>query len=54
MCKLAGLDEIILFDDSTLDDPEVYIGPNMAIHCEGKASFHVIPKGLPAYDKMPG
>jgi len=37
----------------TLDDPEVYGGPKMAIFCEEKTGFHIIPDGIPAFDKLP-
>lgn len=37
----------------TLDDPNAYGVPQMAIFCEEKAVFHLIPEGLPAFDKMP-
>lgn len=37
----------------TLDDPNAYVGPDFAIFCEEKAVFHLIPDGIPAFDKMP-
>jgi hypothetical protein len=37
----------------TLDDPSVYGGPQMAIHTLDKQSFHHIPEGLPAFERLP-
>ncbi len=37
----------------TLDDMNVYEGPQMAIYCCDKQPFHVIAEGVPAVDKLP-
>ena len=37
----------------TLDDPAAYRGPKAAIHCAEMQPFHVIPDGLPAFEKLP-
>lgn len=37
----------------TLDDPSAFKGPQAAIFTEDAQPFHVIPKGLPAFPKLP-
>ena len=37
----------------TLDAPSQFGGPKIAIYCEEKAGFHVIPDGIPAFDRLP-
>ncbi|MDJ0826789.1 MAG: GFA family protein [Rhodobacter sp.] len=37
----------------TLDDPAVYGGPKAAIYTEDMQPFHLIPEGLPAFEKLP-
>jgi hypothetical protein len=38
----------------TLDDPKQFGGPDMAIFTIDKQSFHTIPQGIPAFDRLPG
>lgn len=38
----------------TLDDPKAFGGPNMAIYTIDKQSFHHIPDGMPAFERLPG
>jgi hypothetical protein len=37
----------------TLDDPKVFT-PAMAIYTVDKQPFHVIPDGMPAFERLPG
>ena len=37
----------------TLDQPDYFKGPQLAIHCLEKPGFHMIPDGIPAYDHLP-
>jgi hypothetical protein len=37
----------------TLDDPELFEGPQMAIYTVDKQPFHQIPAGLPAFERLP-
>jgi hypothetical protein len=52
LSRRPGLPQLVL-KIGTLDEPEVYGGPKIAIFCEEKASFHVIPDGVPAFDALP-
>ncbi len=38
----------------TLDDPKLFEGPQMAIYTIDKQPFHVLPEGLPAFERLPG
>ncbi|MFN3522156.1 MAG: GFA family protein [Phenylobacterium sp.] len=38
----------------TLDDPSQYGGPQMAIYTCDRQPFHVIPEGMPAFERLPG
>ena len=38
----------------TMDDPAEFEGPEMAIFCVDKQSFHEIPEGLPTFERFPG
>ena len=37
----------------TLDDPKLFEGPQMAIYAIDKQPFHVIPSGLPVFERVP-
>lgn len=38
----------------TLDQPGDYGGPQMAIYTIDQQSFHMIPEGIPAFERLPG
>jgi hypothetical protein len=44
----------VILKVGTLDDPKVYGAPNMAIYTIDKQSFHHIPDGMPAFERLPG
>jgi hypothetical protein len=50
--RRPGLPFVIL-KIGTLDDPSLYGGPKMAIYTIDKQPFHVIPEGLPAFERQP-
>jgi hypothetical protein len=37
----------------TLDDPSVYVGAQMAIFTAEGQPFHLVPKGVPAFEGLP-
>ena len=37
----------------TLDDPKQYGGPDLAIFTVDKQPFHVVPDGMPAFERSP-
>lgn len=44
----------VIIKVGTLDDPKIYGNPNMAIYTIDKQSFHHIPEGIPAFERLPG
>jgi hypothetical protein len=50
--RRPGLPAVIL-KVGTLDDPGLYGSPQMAIFTVDKQAFHVIPEGLPAFERLP-
>ena len=45
---------LVVVKVGSLDDPTLYPGPDMAIHCANIPPFHVVPDALPAYATLPG
>jgi hypothetical protein len=45
---------LVVVKVGTLDDPAQYGGPQMAMFTVDMQSFHQIPEGLPAFERMPG
>ena len=43
----------IVLKVGTLDDPGLFGNPQMAIYTVDKQPFHVIPEGLPAFERLP-
>jgi len=43
----------VILKIGTLDDPDLFGGPQMAIYTIDKQAFHQIPEGLPTYEHMP-
>lgn len=50
--RRPGLRAVIL-KVGPLDDPSLYGGPRMAIYTIDKQAFHLIPDGLPAFERLP-
>ncbi len=44
---------MVILKDGTLDDPALYGAPQMAIHAADRQPFHILPEGLPAFDRLP-
>lgn len=44
----------VIIKVGTLDDPKVYGNPTIAIYTIDKQSFHHIPEGIPAFERLPG
>ena len=43
----------VILKVGTLDDPGLYGGPRMAIYTIDKQPFHLIPEGLPVFERRP-
>jgi hypothetical protein len=50
--RRPGLKQLVL-KVGTLDDPNLFGGPQIAIFTSEKAAFHHLPAGLPAFDTLP-
>ena len=44
----------VMIKVGTLDDPGVFEGPQMAIFTCDKQSWHMIPEGIPTFERLPG
>lgn len=44
----------VIIKVGTLDNPKDYGGPKLAIYTVDKQSFHQIPSGIPAFERLPG
>ncbi len=51
--RAPALPGAVLIKVGTLDDPAVYEGPQMAIYTVDMQPFHVLPEGLPSFERMP-
>ena len=44
---------LVILKVGTLDDPSLFGVPQMAINTLDMQPFHVIPEGVPAYERLP-
>jgi hypothetical protein len=44
----------VLLKVGTMDDPGLFGGPQMVIFTVDKQSFHHVPDGVPAFERVPG
>jgi hypothetical protein len=44
---------LVILKVGTLDDPSLFGAPQMAIHTLDMQPFHMIPEGLPAFEREP-
>ena len=54
LAKSSGLPGAVILKVGTLDDQSVYGGPQMVIYTIDKQSYHLIPDGIPAFERVPG
>jgi hypothetical protein len=47
-----GLPALVL-KVGTLDDPNLFGGPQLAIYTIDKQPFHQIPQGMPTFERLP-
>jgi hypothetical protein len=43
----------VILKVGTLDDPALYGGPSIAIFTEEEQAFHLVPQGVPKFEKLP-
>jgi hypothetical protein len=44
---------MVILKVGALDDPSLYGGPQMAIYTVDKQPFHMIPEGVPTFERVP-
>ncbi len=45
--------ELVMIKAGSLDDPAQYGGPEMVLYTSEKQDFHLLPEGIPAFEKFP-
>jgi hypothetical protein len=54
LTRTARVPAAVLLKVGTFDDPSVFGGPQVAIYVIDKQSFHHVPDGIPAFERVPG
>ena len=54
LTRAPSLANAVILKVGTFDDPSLFGGPQMAIFTIDKQSFHHLPQGVPAFERMPG
>lgn len=44
----------VILKVGTMDDPGQFPGPQVAIFCADKQTYHSVPAGIPEFDRLPG
>lgn len=52
--RAPGLPGAVILKVGTLDDPSAFGGPQIAIFTVDKQTFHQIPAGVAAFERVPG
>jgi len=53
LARSPHLPHAVMLKVGTLDDPSVYGAPQMVIFTIDKQSFHHVPQGVPAFERVP-
>jgi hypothetical protein len=54
LSRAPGVPGAVILKVGTFDDPSIFDGPQMAIFTIDQQSFHHIPDGVPAFERVPG
>jgi len=54
LTKSPNLPGAVLVKVGTFDDPSLFGAPQMVIFTVDKQSFHTVPDGVPAFERLPG
>jgi hypothetical protein len=52
--KAPGMPDAVILKVGSMDNPDQYPGPQVAIFCADRQSFHRVPEGVPEFDRLPG
>ncbi len=54
LSRAPGAPGVVLLKVGTMDDPTLFEGPLVAIYTCDKQAFHMVPEGVPEFEKLPG
>lgn len=54
LTRSPNLPAAVLLKVGTFDDPALYGGPQVAIYACDKQPFHLVPEGVPVFERLPG
>ena len=54
LSRSPALPGTVLLKVGTFDDPKAFGGPQVAIFLCDKQPFHLVPEGIPTFDRVPG
>lgn len=54
LTRSPNLPDGIVLKIGSLDDPSVYGGPDIAIFTVDTQAYHLIPEGIPSFERVPG
>ena len=52
--RAPGMADAVIVKIGSMDDPSQFPGPQVAIFCVDKQSFHCVPEGVPEFERLPG
>ena len=54
MSRAPGFAGVVMLKVGSLDDPAEFGGPEMVIYTCDKQPFHLVPEGVPTFERLPG
>jgi len=54
LSRAPGAPGVVLLKVGTMDAPSLFEGPLVAIYTCDKQAFHMVPEGVPEFEKLPG
>ncbi|MFP6814440.1 MAG: GFA family protein [Pseudomonadales bacterium] len=52
--RAPGMADAVILKIGSMDDPGQFPGPQVAIYCLDKQSFHAVPEGVAEFERLPG
>ena len=53
LTRAGAMPNSVIIKVGGMDDPSQFPGPQIAIFCIDKQSFHTVPEGVPEFDRIP-
>ena len=54
LTRANAMPDAVILKVGSMDDPGQYPGPQVAIFCMDKQTFHTVPAGVPEFETLPG